>query len=264
MIHCHNLVHEDHDMMSQFSVGLPQSDMDSNIGHRIPRRLPPTTTIRSRPIRRTWTPVRRIEADPGAHAERRPGAASLREVAFRGGGGGGRRRHGDHPGRVPQHRHGVLRQHGADRCAPATCWWSARLHDGNSVQDNDIVTFTSPRGRCADDQAGGRHGRSDGRDQGCGTVCRRAEGVTSPTSTTPASTGSTRRPCTVPDGTVFLMGDHRETSIDSRIYGPVPTSAIDGRLLVDRSGPPADSRDRRECPIDRNVPTDERPDDGRW
>ena len=31
MIHCHNLVHEDHDMMSQFSVGLKQTDMDSNM-----------------------------------------------------------------------------------------------------------------------------------------------------------------------------------------------------------------------------------------
>lgn len=32
MIHCHNLVHEDHDMMSQFSVGLKQTDMDASVG----------------------------------------------------------------------------------------------------------------------------------------------------------------------------------------------------------------------------------------
>ena len=30
MIHCHNLVHEDHDMMHQFSVGLKPGDVDSN------------------------------------------------------------------------------------------------------------------------------------------------------------------------------------------------------------------------------------------
>jgi FtsP/CotA-like multicopper oxidase with cupredoxin domain len=36
MIHCHNLVHEDHDMMSQFSVGLKQSDMDSDMNTNVP------------------------------------------------------------------------------------------------------------------------------------------------------------------------------------------------------------------------------------
>jgi hypothetical protein len=30
MIHCHNLPHEDHDMMSQFSVGLKDYPMDLN------------------------------------------------------------------------------------------------------------------------------------------------------------------------------------------------------------------------------------------
>jgi hypothetical protein len=30
MIHCHNLPHEDHDMMSQFSVGLAPGEVDEN------------------------------------------------------------------------------------------------------------------------------------------------------------------------------------------------------------------------------------------
>lgn len=30
MLHCHNLPHEDHDMMVQFSVGLAESDYDLN------------------------------------------------------------------------------------------------------------------------------------------------------------------------------------------------------------------------------------------
>jgi hypothetical protein len=30
MIHCHNLPHEDHDMMSQFSVGLAAGQVDEN------------------------------------------------------------------------------------------------------------------------------------------------------------------------------------------------------------------------------------------
>jgi len=43
-------------------------------------------------------------------------------------------------------------------------------------------------------------------------------------------------PVTVPAGTVFVMGDHRETSIDSRVYGPIRAADIEGRLLL-RIGP---------------------------
>jgi hypothetical protein len=30
MVHCHNLPHEDHDMMHQFSVGLKEGSSDDN------------------------------------------------------------------------------------------------------------------------------------------------------------------------------------------------------------------------------------------
>jgi signal peptidase I len=39
-------------------------------------------------------------------------------------------------------------------------------------------------------------------------------------------------PVSVPEGTVFVMGDNRRNSDDSRDYGAVPTSDVEGRVVA--------------------------------
>lgn len=53
------------------------------------------------------------------------------------------------------------------------------------------------------------------------------DGVAEPTD----QTGDQTR-WVVPDGQLFVMGDHRRASADSRMFGPIASSSVTGRALV--------------------------------
>jgi signal peptidase I len=55
----------------------------------------------------------------------------------------------------------------------------------------------------------------------------------------PASTGYNVGPVSMPEGYVFVVGDNRPESLDSRTFGPVPASSVLGKVVA------------RFAPIDR-------------
>ncbi len=122
----------------------------------------------------------------------------------------------------------------SDSMSPTLCTGDvllvARHSDGSSVEDGDIVIFTSPQdGAQTVKRVVGTAGQT--------VAIKDAElyvdgtRVDEPYVDHASIDGVFTPTYTVPPGAVFLMGDHRETSIDSRVYGPISTDLIDGTLL---------------------------------
>ena len=122
----------------------------------------------------------------------------------------------------------------SDSMAPTVCAGDAllvaRVHDGDPLHRGDIITFASP----ADGEsmikrvvavAGERMLITDGRVIVDGAV------VPEPYVDRAQVSGVFFQTVTVPPGELFVMGDHRETSIDSRSFGPVAMSAVTGRMV---------------------------------
>ena len=124
----------------------------------------------------------------------------------------------------------------SDSMAPTVCTGDtvlvARLENPSTVRVDDIVTFRSP-------QDGTQTIKRVVAVAGQSVAIRDAElvvdaqTVTEPYVDHATIDGVYFGPVNVPDGSVFVLGDHRETSIDSRAYGPIPTSDINGRLWWD-------------------------------
>ncbi|KAK3264001.1 hypothetical protein CYMTET_27231 [Cymbomonas tetramitiformis] len=82
------------------------------------------------------------------------------------------------------------------------------------IKVGDIVTCYSPRNRN-------------------NIVCKRVKGLAGDVVEVKARNNwESDRKVTVPQGHVWLEGDNRELSIDSREYGPVPTSLITSKIAL--------------------------------
>ena len=105
-----------------------------------------------------------------------------------------------------------------------------RVHGSTAVRRDDIVVFASPTdGESTVKRvvavAGQQVAIADGQLLIDGTA------VSEPYVDQASIDGVYFGTVTVPTGTVFVMGDHREVSIDSRHYGPIPVQTISGRSL---------------------------------
>ncbi|MET8152527.1 signal peptidase I [Actinoplanes sp. NPDC049668] len=105
------------------------------------------------------------------------------------------------------------------------------------LERGDIVEFAMPR-------ASGRHAVKrviglPGDTVACrdGVVYVDGAPLDEPYLQAGAGTYDCGAPVLVPPGELFVLGDHREVSQDSRHWGPVPQSAVEGRLLTTFSLP---------------------------
>ncbi len=124
----------------------------------------------------------------------------------------------------------------SDSMSPTVCTGDTlllhRLDGGAGVQVDDIVTFPHP-------QDGGRVIKRvvalAGQSVAIADALLLVDGAVVQEPYVDHSTidGVYFGPVTVPEGTAFVLGDRRENSIDSRAYGPIPTSVLDGRMLWD-------------------------------
>ncbi len=108
---------------------------------------------------------------------------------------------------------------------------SYHLHD---VNRGDVVVFTAPPGIPVGEahlikRVIGLAGETiEGRDN---AVYVNGQRVAEPY-LDPADTIIDFQPFTIPEGTVFVMGDNRDDSGDSRIFGPIDTDTIVGRAFI--------------------------------
>jgi signal peptidase I len=103
------------------------------------------------------------------------------------------------------------------------------IRDGHLVVNGQPVPREPRPGPCTywNRSEGGRWA-----EEPCLDYVERLDGHVFHTHCTPGQPCLDVIPQRVPDGTVFLAGDHRDHSADSRVFGPVPVGRIKGRARI--------------------------------
>lgn len=103
--------------------------------------------------------------------------------------------------------------------------------DPGEVARNDIVVVADPAGT---DRLVKRVVATAGQTVGLedGVLVVDGAPVPEPWSDPALQSGVFFGPLRVPPGTVFVMGDDRRESIDSRVFGPVTLAAVQGRVAL--------------------------------
>ena len=105
---------------------------------------------------------------------------------------------------------------------------------GDTIEIRDDVVYRNGEalpheevGECRDDED-----RAGEDLNGCIWVRQEVAGTSFLTSHSVDSPESSHPPVTVPEGHVYIMGDHRDRSNDSRFFGVVPIERVKGEALV--------------------------------
>jgi signal peptidase I len=106
---------------------------------------------------------------------------------------------------------------------------TVEIRDGHLVVNGTDVERARISGPC---QYQDRPNEGAWREDACVDFVERLDGHRYHTYCTPYLPCGDVPPQTVPQGTVWLAGDHRDHSADSRVFGPVPVGRIKGRAWM--------------------------------
>jgi signal peptidase I len=106
---------------------------------------------------------------------------------------------------------------------------TVEIRDGRLVVNQRPVERQDRPGHCT---YWNRPERGPWSEEPCTDYVERLDGHVFHTHCTPGRDCGDVAPQAVPAGHVFLAGDHRDHSADSRVFGPVPVSRIKGRAWV--------------------------------